>query len=114
MTWWWRQAQAVAGFHNHAGKAQLLLTDVVLPDRRGYDLASELETACGDLKVIFISGYPENVVPRESLQAEGWSYLAKPFTAASLLRKVRKALKADVRPAKQTPKAAETGTIPEV
>ena len=71
---------------------QLLLTDVVLPDRDGFDLALELVTGESGLKAIFISGYPENSITRNGLQHPGWFYLPKPFSAVSLLRKVKEAL----------------------
>ena len=71
---------------------QLLLTDVVLPDRDGFDLALELVTGESGLKAIFISGYPENSITRKGLQHPGWFYLPKPFSAVSLLRKVKEAL----------------------
>ena len=51
--------EAVRAFRSHAEGVQLLLTDVVLPDRNGCDLALELATT-GGVKAIFISGYPDN------------------------------------------------------
>ncbi len=85
-------ADAVRAFHCHAEGVQLLLTDVVLPDRNGCDLALELVTNGGCVKAIFISGYPENSITRKGLQHPGWHYLPKPFSSASLLHKVREVL----------------------
>jgi FixJ family two-component response regulator len=85
-------------FHSQAQRFHLLLTDVVLPDRSGDSLAGELDAARGNLRVIFISGYPENVVAQERFRHPGWSYLAKPFTAAGLLEKVEKALQSELGP----------------
>jgi two-component system cell cycle sensor histidine kinase/response regulator CckA len=85
-------AEALRTFHNHAGAVQLLVTDVVLPDRNGLDLATELSTLCGGVKAILVSGYPENSVTKRGLPRQEWSYLPKPFSAASLIRKVREAL----------------------
>jgi CheY-like chemotaxis protein len=90
--------QAIARFRKHAGKVQLLLTDVVLPDRRGDDLARDLEGAGRNLKVIFISGYPENVAAQARFRRPGWSYLAKPFTAMCLLGKIEKVLQGEAGP----------------
>ncbi len=83
--------EAVRAFRSHAEGVQLLLTDVVLPDRNGCDLALELATT-GGVKAIFISGYPDNSVTRKGLQHPGWAYLPKPFSAVSLLQKVREVL----------------------
>ena len=85
-------ADAVQAFRGHPAGVQLLLTDVVLPDRNGCDLALELVTVGGCTKAIFISGYPENPVTRKWLRHPGWFYLPKPFSAMSLLQKVREAL----------------------
>ena len=84
-------AEAIAAFRAHPEQVQLLLTDVVLPDRNGCDLAQELSSLRRGIRAIFISGYPENLVTRRGLQP-GWSYLPKPFSAASLLQKVKEAL----------------------
>ena len=81
-------ADAVTTFRGHP-EVQLLLTDVVLPDRSGCDLALELVNASAGVKAIFISGYPENSITRQGLPNPGWSYLPKPFSAASLLQKIK-------------------------
>jgi two-component system cell cycle sensor histidine kinase/response regulator CckA len=85
-------AEAVLAFRGHPEEVQLLLTDVVLPDRNGRDLAFELVTVSGGVKAIFISGYPENSITRNGFQHPGWLYLPKPFSAVSLLQKIREAL----------------------
>jgi CheY-like chemotaxis protein len=82
-------ADAVQAFRGHPEEVQLLLTDVVLPDRSGCDLALELVNAGAGVKAIFISGYPENFITRKGLQHPGWSYLPKPFSASSLLQKIK-------------------------
>ena len=85
-------AEALHAFHKHAGAVQLLLTDVVLPDRSGCDLALDLSALRGGVNAIFISGYPENLITKEGLPRQEWSYLPKPFSAAALIKKVREAL----------------------
>lgn len=84
--------EAVPAFLAHREEIQLLLTDVVLPDRNGHDLAFELVTLGHAFRAIFISGYPENSVTRNGVQKAGWFYLAKPFSAASLLHKVNQVM----------------------
>jgi two-component system cell cycle sensor histidine kinase/response regulator CckA len=85
-------AEALHTFQCYPEKVQLLLTDVVLPDRNGCDLALELTTLCHTVRAILVSGYPENSVTTKGLQRPGWCYLPKPFSAASLLQKVREVL----------------------
>ncbi|HYM09058.1 MAG TPA: response regulator [Terriglobales bacterium] len=82
-------ADAARTFRGHAEEVQLLLTDVVLPDRSGCDLALELAGVRAGVKAVFISGYPENCITRQGLQHPGWFYLPKPFSAASLLQKIK-------------------------
>lgn len=84
-------AEAVETFRAQAEAVRLILADVVLPDRNGCDMALELAPGKG-IRVIFISGYPVNRITRNGLPQPGWSYLPKPFSAASLLQKVREAL----------------------
>lgn len=81
-------AEAVRVFRSHVHEVRLLLTDVVLPDRNGCDLAQELAAVSDRVTAVFISGYPENCITREGLQHPGWLYLPKPFSAASLLQKI--------------------------
>lgn len=85
-------AEAIQTFRGHPQKVELLLTDVVLPDRNGCDMALELASGGHAFKAIFVSGYPENSITRNGLQHPGWFYLPKPFSAASLLQKVTEAL----------------------
>jgi two-component system, cell cycle sensor histidine kinase and response regulator CckA len=85
-------AHALHIFRGHPEGVQLLLTDVVLPDRNGCDLACELTAVSDHVKTIFISGYPENSITRKGLSHPGWFYLPKPFSAGLLLQRVREVL----------------------
>jgi two-component system cell cycle sensor histidine kinase/response regulator CckA len=85
-------AEAISAFRQFQTIVRLLLTDVVLPGQNGRDLANELRSIRPNLKIIFISGYPENVVTRHGIQEDGMSYLPKPFSLQSLTRKVRQVL----------------------
>jgi two-component system cell cycle sensor histidine kinase/response regulator CckA len=87
-------AEAALVFHDHREEVQLLLTDVVLPDRSGCDLALELLTLGASLRALLVSGYPENSVTRKGLGHLGCFYLPKPFSAAALLHTVKEVLSA--------------------
>jgi two-component system cell cycle sensor histidine kinase/response regulator CckA len=89
-------AEARALFHGCRKIVALLLTDVVLPDQNGKDLAQELRIISPALKAILVSGYPENATTRQASVAEGMLYLPKPFTADSLVQKVRVALAQEI------------------
>jgi two-component system, cell cycle sensor histidine kinase and response regulator CckA len=85
-------AEARAAFRRCRKVVGLLLSDIVLPDQNGKDLAQELRMICPDLKAILVSGYPENAITRQASGEDGMLYLPKPFTADSLVQKVRLAL----------------------
>jgi CheY-like chemotaxis protein len=89
-------AEADTRFRSHREIVKLLLTDVVLPGQNGRDLANDLRAMNSTLKVILISGYPLNIVTQKRLVEDGMFYLPKPFTAGSLLRKVRQVLARDL------------------
>lgn len=70
-------------------RLKILITDVVLPDGNGLDLAAELSVEVPWLKTVFISGYPENVLTRSAPRSARSCYLAKPFSGDSLIKLVQ-------------------------
>jgi PAS domain S-box-containing protein len=76
-------------------KPDLLLTDVVMPGMSGKDLSHRLRERHGDLRVLFMSGYTDNVMDRYGLDASGDSLLQKPFNGRELLTAVQEALATD-------------------
>jgi signal transduction histidine kinase/CheY-like chemotaxis protein len=78
-------ARSPQGFH-------LLLTDVVMPDMGGRQLADTLLSGRPDLAVLFVSGHAEDVIAHHGVLDPGVHFLAKPFTPAALQEKVRSLL----------------------
>jgi PAS domain S-box-containing protein len=78
----------------HAGQIALLLSDVVMPRMSGKELADQLALARVGIKVLFMSGYTDNVLVRNDRLDSQVEFLHKPFTPAALTRKVRKVLDA--------------------
>lgn len=75
-------------------RVDLLITDIVMPNQSGPELAAELRRSFAGLLVLFVSGYADS----ESLAAiEGEEFLAKPFSPAVVLRRVREMLDARAR-----------------
>jgi two-component system cell cycle sensor histidine kinase/response regulator CckA len=72
----------------------MLVTDVVMPDTTGRELADQLRREQPGLRVLFLSGYAQDVVGRHGALDSSESFLAKPFTTTSLLARVRKILDA--------------------
>jgi PAS domain S-box-containing protein len=75
-----------------AGEIHLLVTDVVMPQLGGSELAAQLMVARPSLKTLYISGYTENAFIHQAVQENRIRFLQKPFTALTLLRQVRDAL----------------------
>jgi two-component system cell cycle sensor histidine kinase/response regulator CckA len=73
-------------------RPDLLLTDVVMPGMSGKDLSQRLRALHPDLRVLFMSGYTDNVMDRYGLDAAGDTLLQKPFNGRQLLAAVQAAL----------------------
>jgi len=84
--------EALQVAHEHTGIISLLLTDVVMPGRSGKDLAAELSRLRPETRVLYMSGYNQEVVIHESAPAGGLNLVEKPFIAVDLLRAIRKIL----------------------
>ena len=84
--------EAVAIAAAHGGAIQLLLTDVMLPDRNGRQLAEQLLEALPELKVMYISGFTDDESVRAGAFPPGARFLQKPFTLGALMGTVREAL----------------------
>jgi len=78
------------------GKIHLLLTDVVMPQMGGRVLAETLVVARPGIKVLYMSGYTDDAIVHHGTLDPGTHFIAKPFSAADLTRKVRKVLDSDI------------------
>jgi CheY-like chemotaxis protein len=81
----------------YAPNLAMLVADVVLAGTSGRELAEQLTIARPGLRVMFISGYTEDVVLRHGIELGEVSFLAKPFNIAELAQAVRRALDAPGR-----------------
>ncbi len=86
--------EALTLFAKHKDTVDLLVTDVVMPAMNGKDLYERLKTSRPDLKVLYMSGYTENVIVHHGVLDKGVQFISKPFTLLDLSGKVRAALTA--------------------
>ena len=90
--------EAVNGKHaldvaaDYDGKIDLLLSDVVMPEMNGKDLAEAMAGSYPEMRVLFVSGYTGDVLGSEVSRSEGKDFLQKPFSPTVLLKRVRELL----------------------
>ncbi len=83
---------ALATARAHQGPLDLLVTDLVMPGMSGQELARRMAEAWPSLKVLFTSGYGEDVAGRQGALDPGAHFLEKPYTLQALARRVRETL----------------------
>ena len=70
----------------------LLVTDVVMPEISGRELANHIAEIRPEIKVLYMSGYTDNAIVYHGVLGEGMKFIQKPFTVDGLARKVREVL----------------------
>lgn len=85
-----RPNEAIAIAESHTGDIHLLLTDVVMPQMNGKELAQRLKALRPGLKVLFMSGYTADAIALHGIIEEGVEFIQKPLTSAELGKKIRK------------------------
>ena len=78
----------------HQGRIDLLITDVVMPQMNGQELANAISEFRPETKVLFVSGYSDNELDHNGLLDPQIELLQKPFTPQALARKIRRAITA--------------------
>ena len=73
-------------------KIHLLLTDVVMPEMSGRDLAKSLLPIYPHLKCLYMSGYTSDIIAQQGILDEGFQFIQKPFSKNDLAAKVRMVL----------------------
>ena len=85
------QAVAQSGIEIH-----MVLTDVVMPSMSGRDLVRILSAKYPHLRVLYMSGYSDDIISTDGVLDSGLAFLQKPFTPAALAQKVREVLDARI------------------
>ena len=84
--------QALSMLKTHEGALDLLLTDVVMPEMDGKELFEKVSGIYPNVRVIYMSGYSENVIAHHGVIDEGVNFIQKPFSIKTLSAKVREVL----------------------
>jgi CheY-like chemotaxis protein len=89
-------AEGLAAYERNSGRVDLLLTDVVMPHMQGPELARRVTALHPEIRVLFMSGYPQPMLGDGGILEEGILLVEKPFTEPVLLAKVEEALHSEL------------------
>jgi len=85
--------EAIELAQGRRGRIDLLLTDVVMPGMNGREMAERLVALHPEMKVLFTSGYTENVIVHHGVLEENLNFIGKPYTMQALSEKIRAVLR---------------------
>jgi CheY-like chemotaxis protein len=88
--------RAIEFAEQHSGAIQLLLTDVVLPNMSGRDMAVQVLQRHPEPRVLYMSGYTDDAIVHHGVLEPGMWFLQKPFSAEALAKRVREVLDAPI------------------
>lgn len=87
-----RPGEAIRVAQDHRGPIHLLVTDVIMPETNGRELAAHLAALFPGLRCLFMSGYTADLIARHGVLDEGIHFIQKPFSMSSLAAKIRETL----------------------
>ncbi|EKD81203.1 MAG: hypothetical protein ACD_39C01911G0003 [uncultured bacterium] len=76
---------------------ELMITDIVMPNMNGKDLAERLKKNCPNLKILYMSGYAENAVTNSGIIEPGINFIQKPFSVRDITEKVQSIMRTKLR-----------------
>jgi PAS domain S-box-containing protein len=84
--------EAIRQAKEYSGEIHLLLTDVVMPEMNGLDLARHLKSLYPDLRRLFMSGYTADIIAHHGVLDPGVSFVQKPFSIKELAARIRETM----------------------
>ncbi len=93
--------EALRVIEQHTGRIHLLLTDVIMPVMNGHELATRVQSVRPGAKVLYMSGYADDVLAFHGIDRPEIAFIQKPFTASDLATTVDKLLSAERRPVRE-------------
>ena len=87
-----KPSDAVSLAENHEGTIDLLITDVVMPEMNGRELAGKITELYPSIKVLYMSGYTANVIAHSGVLDEGVNFIQKPYSIHDVAARIREVL----------------------
>ena len=87
--------EAIRIARDHKGSVHLLMTDVIMPEMNGRDLAKNLMVYHPGLKRLFMSGYTADIIAHRGVLDEGVHFIQKPFSLRNLSAKLREVIESE-------------------
>jgi CheY-like chemotaxis protein len=84
--------QALQKFREHRDRIDLFILDVIMPKKNGREVFEEARRSNPNVKALFTSGYPADLIQKEGVLEKGLHFLSKPSSPEALVRKVREVL----------------------
>jgi nitrogen-specific signal transduction histidine kinase len=84
--------EAIRLAQDHSGTISLLITDVIMPEMNGKELANSLKSLYPHIRCLFMSGYTADAIAQHGVLEEGVNFIQKPFSLPALAAKVRDVL----------------------
>ena len=88
--------QALQIVHAHQTPIDLLLTDVVMPGMNGRELAERVTRLRRETRVLYMSGYTDDVILRQGIQTSSVAFMQKPFSMDALMARIRETLQGPI------------------
>ena len=92
-----KPTEALETAKNHSGAIDLLMTDVVMPEMNGRDMAEQIADLYPAIQLLFMSGYTANVIAHQGVLDDGVAFIQKPFSMADMTAKGREVLDKSIK-----------------
>ena len=84
--------QAISKFYDNKDKIDLIILDIIMPKKNGREVFDEAKRLRPDIKVLFTSGYPADLIAKQGVLEKGINFIPKPSPMNKMLRKIRELL----------------------
>ena len=85
-------SEAIRKFMLNKDEIQLVLLDVIMPNKNGKEVYDEIKQIRPDIKALFMSGHLADTIHKNGILEKGFAYIEKPASPTELLRKIREVL----------------------